>query len=287
VEDYFASGAASGSTDVMFEVFGAPNSPFQVERVMGTGQMSWVLKARESASGRTVALKVLKPSMARDSEALRRFFREAEALARIDHPGVVRLISHGTFDGYPYTALELIDGPALDAKLREGPLPWRQACALLIDVAGALETAHGSGMVHRDLKPANLLLTTDGHAKIADFGLVRLEDRQRITQRVRTLGTPLYSAPEVVRGDGSGAPSDVYALGAIAFEMVAGQPPFKTLDYVQLMDAHLTAPPPGTSAYPADCPPALIELVTRMLAKASAERPAPAEVVTCLRRILS
>lgn len=284
MEDFFKSAPLSASTDLLFEAFGRAESPYKLERIAGTGQMSWVLKAFDTATNRQVALKVLKPAMARDPEGLRRFFREAEVLARIDHPGVVRLVAHGTFDGYPFTALELVAGPSLDIYLtREGAVPWRKALVWLRDMLGALEIAHGKGIIHRDLKPANILLTDDGHAKITDFGLVQVEGASRITQRIRTLGSPLYLAPEVLGGGAASARSDLYAMGVIASEMLRGKPPYQAAEFLTLLEQQRTAAPPPAGEYPRDCPQELVSLVTRLLDQDPAAR--PASVVAVLERI--
>ena len=267
----------SGSTDVLFETFGREGSPYRIEEIVGKGAMSWVLRARDTTTGQAVALKVLKPTMSRDVEGLRRFFREAEVLGRIDHPGVVRILGHGTFDGFPYTALELVEGGTLEARLlKHGPMPWKDALRCLRDVAGALAVAHGQGLTHRDLKPSNVLITTEGRGKISDFGLVQIEGASRLTQRVRVLGTPLYTAPEVLEGGVADARTDLYGLGAVASEMLRGKPPFAARDMFALLEIHRSAGRAMPVDYPADCPPELLSAIHALLERDPAQRPAGA-----------
>lgn len=256
----------SGSTDVLFATFAKEHSPYHCDRVIGTGRMSWVIAAHDTATNTPVALKVLKPQNARDPEQLRRFFREAEVLERIDSPGVVRILGHGTFDGFPYTALELIDGSSLDARiLKHGPLHWSQALTCLTDLAIGLVAAHAQGVVHRDVKPSNVMITKAGRAKLADFGLVQIEGAARITRQVRALGTPLYTAPEVILGGEAAPRSDLYGLGAVGSEMLRGRPPFEARDYFELVELHRSDERAFPTDYPDETPRELISIIHNLL----------------------
>lgn len=256
----------SGSTDVLFATFTQPESPYQVDGILGTGRSSWVLRGHDTVTGAPVALKVMRPQNARDTEQLRRFFREADVLARIDSPGVVRLMGHGTFDGFPYTALELVDGSSLEVRLsKHGPLPWTEVLVCLDDLARGLAAAHAQGIVHRDVKPSNVMLTKDGRAKLADFGLVQVEGASRITQRVRALGTPLYTAPEVLLGGEAEPRTDLYGLGAVASEMLRGKPPYAARDFLELVELHRSESRGFPTDYPEATPGALIGIVNAML----------------------
>ena len=172
---------------------------------------------------------MLQAAVAGPREAAR-FRGEAEALARLEHPNIIRIYEVGEYEGRPYFALEFVTGGSLEAKLRGAPQPARQAAALVETLARAVQAAHERGVVHRDLKPANVLLAADGAPKITDFGLAkRLDADAAQTRTGDILGTPSYMAPEQARGrnDAVGPPTDVYALGALLYEMLTGRPPFK------------------------------------------------------------
>lgn len=283
MEDYFASGPMSGSTDELFAAFSTPESPYQLEEVVGTGRMSWVLRARETAGGAPVALKVLRPSMARESEILRRFFTEAQVLGRIDHPAVVRMLGHGTHAGFPYTALELVDGCSLDARLlKHGPVSWGEALVCLTDLAQGLAAAHALGIIHRDLKPSNAMVTRAGRGKLADFGLVQVEGAARITRRVRTIGTPLYTAPEVLQGGPFDVRADLYGLGAVGSAMLRGKPPYEARDFFELLERHRSEDRGFPADYPGAVPRALIAILDGLLDLDPAVRPTGASAVVLL-----
>src|SRR5262249_19916230 len=159
-----------------------------------------------------------------------RFLREAEALAGLRHPNVVQVYDAGELDGRPYFTMELVEGGSLAQKIADTPQPVRPSAALLATVAEAVHAAHQNGIVHRDLKPANILLTADGTPKVSDFGLVRrLEGGGELTLSGVPVGTPSYMAPEQARGDKGalGPATDVYALGAVLYELLTGRPPFR------------------------------------------------------------
>ncbi len=203
---------------------------YEVEAVLGKGGIGVVYKAKHLKLNRIVALKMLLSGGFAGREERLRFQREAEAVAGLRHPNVVELYDAGEVDGRPYFTMQLVQGGNLAQKLADAPLPPRRAAELLISVADAIEAAHQAGIVHRDLKPANILLAPDETPKVTDFGLARrLEDRDGQTLSGAAVGTPSYMAPEQARGDkGAIAPAtDVYALGAILYEMLTGRPPFR------------------------------------------------------------
>ena len=161
---------------------------------------------------------------------LERFLREAEAVAGLRHPNIVQVYDMGDAGGRPYFTMELVEGGSLDQKLAGTPCPARQAAALVAVVAEAMQAAHRCGIIHRDLKPANVLLTGEGTPKVTDFGLARrLDGGGGLTQTGAAMGTPSYMAPEQARGDKGavGPATDVYALGAILYELLSGRPPFR------------------------------------------------------------
>ena len=202
---------------------------YEILGEVGNGGMGVVYKARHLGMKRLTALKMLRQAAAAPRDAAR-FRGEAEALARLEHPNIVRIYEVGEYEGRPYFALEFVTGGSLEAKLHGAPQPARQAAALVETLARAVQAAHEGGVIHRDLKPANVLLAADGAPKIADFGLAkRLDLDATQTHEGDILGTPSYMAPEQARGrnDAVGPLTDVYALGAVLYEMLTGRPPFK------------------------------------------------------------
>jgi eukaryotic-like serine/threonine-protein kinase len=219
---------------------------YQILEVLGHGGMGVVYKARQSALDRLVALKMLLAGAHASPLQLARFRTEAEAVARLQHPNIVQIYEVGLLAGLPFFSLEFVDGGSLEKKLGGKPLPAREAARLLQVMAVAMHYAHQHGIIHRDLKPANVLLTADGTPKITDFGLAKkLDDPESSHTRTGTMmGTPSYMAPEQARGGSKevGPLADVYALGAILYELLTGRPPFQaatildTLDQVQYQE---------------------------------------------------
>jgi tetratricopeptide (TPR) repeat protein len=190
--------------------------------------MGVVYKARQVSLNRVVALKMILAGGHAGPDERARFLAEAEAIARVRHPGIVQVFDYGTHNGLPWFSLELCEGGSLAERLRQGPLPPREATEMVEKVARAVQAAHEGGVVHRDLKPGNVLLAHDGSPKITDFGLAKRADGGGQTQTGAVLGTPSYMAPEQAEGKKDvGPPADVYALGAILYECLTGRPPFK------------------------------------------------------------
>jgi serine/threonine-protein kinase len=210
---------------------GLPQVPgYAVEAELGRGGMGVVYKARHLRLNRTVALKMLLAGAYAGPHDLARFLREAEAEAGLQHPHIVQVHDVGEHDGRPYFTMELVEGGSLADRLRGTPQPAPQAAALLATLARAVQVAHQGGIVHRDLKPGNILLTADGTPKISDFGLARrLQGEAGLTQSGVPVGTPSYMAPEQALGQTNviGPAVDVYALGAILYELLTGRPPFR------------------------------------------------------------
>jgi formylglycine-generating enzyme required for sulfatase activity len=203
---------------------------YEVESVLGRGGMGVVYRARHLRLGRLVALKMTLAGTCAGPDERARFRREAEAVAALRHPNLVQVYDAGDWAGRPYFTMELIEGGSLAQRLAGTPQPVRQAAALLTTLAEAVQVAHQGGIVHRDLKPANILLTVDGIPKVADFGLARrLEGGDGLTLSGVPLGTPSYMAPEQALGQSRavGPAVDVYALGAILYELLTGRPPFR------------------------------------------------------------
>jgi hypothetical protein len=208
-----------------------PHIPgYEVLGVLGRGGMGVVYRARQTELNRPVALKLSLAGAYADPREVARFRREAEAAARLQHPHVVQVYDVGEYDGHAYFAMELLEGGSLARKLGGTPQPARPAAELVQTLARALHHAHQRGILHRDLKPANVLLAADGTAKVSDFGLARRLDGQlSLTPTGLVLGTPSYMPPEQAGGDNRavGPAADVYALGAVLYELLTGRPPFK------------------------------------------------------------
>jgi tetratricopeptide (TPR) repeat protein len=229
----------------------APDFPdgYEILGVLGRGGMGVVYKARQVGLNRLVALKMVLAGSHASPEELMRFKIEAEAVAHLQHPNIVQIYQTGIRDGRPFFSLEFCEGGSLQQKLDGTPMPPRQAAELIETLARALDFAHHRGIVHRDIKPANVLLSADGTPKITDFGLAkRLQDDQAQTGTEAILGTPTYMAPEQASGKARevGPPADVYALGAVLYDLLTGRPPFRgstVLDTLQLVQTAEPIPP--------------------------------------------
>lgn len=270
--------------------------PYTLEREIGEGGISHVYLARHSHLKRPVAVKVLKPALATD-EMTTRFEREVQLCSRLSHPNTIEIYDYGrTREGTFYYAMEYLDGLSLeDLVQKQGRLPVSRAVHVLRQVCGSLKEAHDRGLVHRDVKPHNLMLCRHGGeldvVKVLDFGLVKeLENAHTrdITQFARVLGTPLYMAPERLRNPADAdARADIYALGAVAFFLIAGRRLFETQTEHDLVYQVLNVPAPALSQCGvADAPALLEDLVARCLSKDRAERPqAIADVAAVLAEV--
>ncbi|NOT60409.1 MAG: serine/threonine protein kinase [Acidobacteria bacterium] len=246
---------------------------YQIETLIGEGGMGTVFKGRDVLLEREVALKVLRPELARQPQLVERFRHEAITLARLDHPYVARLhalLPHGTDF---VMVMEFVRGETLEALLRRhGALTLSQSLRLFSQVLEGIAHAHQLGIVHRDLKPANLMLTDGGTIKVMDFGIARLLGKARQTRTGRIVGTLEYMAPEHVRGQETDARSDIYALGVVLYELLTGRVPFRSDSEYDLMHAHLEEPPPPPRRFAQHVPPAIEHLILRALAKDPADR---------------
>ncbi|HEU4532935.1 MAG TPA: serine/threonine-protein kinase, partial [Polyangiaceae bacterium] len=249
---------------------------FDVLRPLGRGGMGAVFLARDRDLGRPVALKVLRT---RDLAALRRFRREATAVARLSHPNVVQLYELGLDAAAPYLVMEYVAGGSL-AQAPPGPIDRRRACRLVLSAARGLGAAHAVGVVHRDVKLANLLLVEPGGdaVKVADFGLAKLADAEPLTHEGAVLGTLGYLSPEQASGRDVDARADVYGLGVVFFRLLCGQPPFSGTPS-EMLARTLTTPRLDPSPFAPGLPPAVAALLGRMTALDPADRPPDANAV--------
>jgi serine/threonine protein kinase len=236
----------------------------------GAGAFGVVFRARDRGRQAVVAVKALKPEHRADREARERFLREARALEGIDHPNVVRIRGIGEEGGTPFVVMDFISGPDLGTLLlREGTLPPARAARLAAGVARGLEAIHREGIVHRDLKPHNVLVAPGDRAVIADFGVARAPTSARLTMTGHFVGTPAYMAPEQFEDIPSTPAVDLYALGAILYEMLTGTTPFPVRDTISTIRAIREDVP---RPLPEDLPPALAAITMRLLAKDPAAR---------------
>ncbi|MCI0342158.1 MAG: serine/threonine protein kinase, partial [Planctomycetales bacterium] len=251
--------------------------PYQILSELGRGGFATVFRARDSRDGRDVALKVLRAVEGRPGpDEIRRFRREVEAARALDHPGIVRVLDASP-EGVepPWVALELVEGESLAARIAREPLPWREAVTIARDVADALAHAHAKGILHRDLKPSNLLLDREGGLHVVDFGLAKLTAHgSKLTRTGQALGTPAYMSPEQARGDVSSLTpaTDVWSLGCVLYEMLAGRRPFEGESDPAVVGNVLLAEPPSLRALRGDVPEGVERVVRVCLGKRVGDR---------------
>ena len=251
--------------------------PYRLEAELGEGGMGRVFRARRDPDGAVVALKVLKGALAGEDAHARRFLREARAAREVAHRHLVELLDAGEADGRAYIAMRYVAGRSLGDRIQEeGPLPVADAVRIVAEVAAGLDALHAAGLVHRDVKPSNILLDDERGAMLTDFGLAKRRDYSALTRPGQMLGTLDYIAPEILRGEDPGPAADRYALGCVAFECLAGQPPFGGRSVFALGLAHLEDDPPDPVAGRDDAPAELGPLVLQALAKEPEARPVTA-----------
>jgi serine/threonine-protein kinase len=257
------------------DVTGPEIPGYEVLGELGRGGMGVVYKARQKGLGRTVALKMIRDSALSGQAERARFRAEARAIARLQHPNIVQIFEVGEHRGLPFFSLEYCPGGSLAQKLNGTPLPPKEAARLVQTLAHAVHAAHQAQVIHRDLKPANVLLTQDGQPKIADFGLAKHLDADSVqTGTGHVLGTPSYMAPEQAEGRvrETGPAIDVYALGAILYELLTGRPPFKGASYLDTMCRVVSEEPVPPSRTNAAVPRGLESICLKCLQKDPARR---------------
>ena len=265
---------------------------YRVESRVGVGGMAMVFRARDESLGRTVALKVLAPTLADDTAFRERFIRESRAAAVVDHPHIIPVYGAGEFDGMLYIAMRYVAGGDLRALLqREGPLPPSRAAFLLSPLASALDAGHAAGLVHRDVKPANILIDTSpgrpDHLYLSDFGLAKGNASTGLTGTGQFLGTLEYCAPEQIGGKPARPQTDQYALGCVAYTMLTATVPFPRDEVTAVLWAHMSEPPPAVTALRPDLPTAVNSVLARAMAKDPEERyPTCAEFAEAVRAAL-
>lgn len=262
---------------------GARVGEYEIQSLLGAGGMGEVYRARDLRLRRDVAIKVLPAFVSSNPERLRRFEQEATAAAALNHPNILVVYQMGTHEGAPYLVSELLEGETLREQIRRGPLAVRKAIDYAVQIARGLAAAHEKGIVHRDLKPENLFVAKDGRLKILDFGLAKLIQPQPgsehsaltmggETQPGLVMGTVGYMSPEQVRAQATDHRSDIFALGAILYELLSGNRAFQKPTPPETMTAILNEDPPGISQVVPDLPPALQRVVHRCLEKNPEQR---------------
>lgn len=259
---------------------------FEIARRLGSGGAGVVFAATNVETGGHFALKALHANASTDEEIYGRFVREIAIAQKLDHPNIVSYDDCGIEADVLFYTMELVPWGSLAEVLgHRQALPWREACECGVEICRGLGYLHAADVVHRDLKPANIFLSDDGRLKLGDFGLARDLNEFRLTMDGQTVGTAKYLAPEQARGEEKlDGRTDLYALGCILFELLAGRPPFISDDpsggygYVELMTKHCEDAPPQVTDFAA-CPPELAAMIDQLLAKDPGDRPESAEAV--------
>ncbi len=256
---------------------GARLGPYVIGAPLGTGGMGEVYRARDSRLERDVAVKVLPERVAQDEEARSRFEREAKVVGSLSHPNLVAIYDFGAQDGIAYAVMELLEGETLHDRLKSGALPLKKCVDYALQIARGLAAAHEKGVVHRDLKPLNIFVSPQGHVKVLDFGLARAVKPQdkdeswatntRLTEPGTVLGTVGYMSPEQVRGEAVDHRSDLFALGAVLYEMLTGQRAFRRDTAAETMAAILKEEPPELLTVNQNLPPVMAPILGHCLAK--------------------
>ena len=251
---------------------GVKVGPYEVIEQVGRGGMATVFKAYQAALERMVAIKVLPEFLAEDDQFRERFRREAVAIAKLRHPGILAVYDHGEFDGQPYIVTEFVEGGTFADELGR-PIAISRALAVLSTVASALDYAHERGVLHRDVKPSNILVAKDGAAVLGDFGLARMmASNERLTRLDTVVGTPEYMSPEQCAGRETGAASDQYALGIVAFEALTGRVPYNAETPAAVMLAQMQSPVPDPRGVNPSLSTAIDLALERALSKEPADR---------------
>src|SRR5580765_5684259 len=252
--------------------------PYEILSPIGAGGMGEVYRARDKRLNRTVAIKILTQHVSDQPELKARFEREAQTLASLSHPHICPVFDVGQQGGIDYLVMEFLEGQTLAGRLERGALPLADALKIAIEVASALSTAHGQGIVHRDLKPANIMLTKSG-AKLLDFGLAKLKQthaliglsnlptNELLTAQGSILGTLQYMAPEQLEGNEADSRTDIFAFGAIVYEMITGKKAFEGKSQASLIAAILDRDPPALTTLQPMTPRILDRVLRKCLAK--------------------
>ena len=249
-------------------------SHYRICERLGKGGMAEVYKALDLNLDREVAIKFLRTDPENFEKSRKRFELEAKALARLDHPNIVRVLDFGEYEGRPYLVMDYIPGGTLKQRL-DKPMPWKEACAFLIPIAEALQYAHDHKIIHRDVKPSNILIKADGTPMLSDFGIAKMlemDDTLDLTGTSTGIGTPHYMAPEQIKGLNYDNRIDIYALGVVLFEIITGKTPFEASTPLSVIAKHIQEPPPRASDYDTNLPIVFDKIFQKVLAKSPDKR---------------
>jgi serine/threonine-protein kinase len=264
------------------------SSRYRLVKKLGMGGMAVVYLARHVMIDRLNAIKILRRDLSLDPNQRERFLREARAVNRINHPNIVEITDFGEFEGTAYLVMEYAAGESLLSTLKRGTLPWDRAVRIGEQISSALARAHEAGVIHRDLKPENVLLldpppntpdTNVDRVKLTDFGIAKIMDAPALTFSEQMFGTPGYIAPEYVEGTKPDGRADLFSLGVLLYESIAGRLPWEAKGQAELLLRPLTAAPTPLAAHVPDIPPELDSLLLSLLAKRADDRPHDAFVV--------
>jgi serine/threonine-protein kinase len=262
--------------------------PYRLESVLGEGGMGLVFKAHRDGDDRPVALKVLKRKLGGDLIFQQRFQHEARAAAEVHDRHLVAILESAEWDGRHCLASDYVDGGSLTDRIAEtGPLPLADVIRVVTEVGTGLDALHAAGVMHRDIKPSNVLFHSDGTAMLTDFGLAKGRAYTVLTRPGQVMGTLDYLAPELIRGQPATPATDIYALGCVAFECVAGQAPFADKGAFQVGIAHLEEAPPDPCAERPELPPQFSAAILSALEKDPERRPETAAAYASLLRAAS
>lgn len=256
------------------DLAGATLGDYEIERLLGKGGMAVVYKARQVSLHREVALKILSPTLSSQNTFVRRFQREARAMARLDHSGIVSVYEIGEEEGYHFFSMEYIDGCTLEQFMREtGQIPEEEAVKIITRIGRAIRVAHRDRIIHRDLKPSNIMIDSKKRVKVMDFGLAKVaSELSRLTESGMLLGTAAYMSPEQCRGDRLDLRTDIYSLGVVFFEMLTGKTPFISKNNFALVHKIIYDEPPKIHSINPDVSPKIAAVVAKAMARDRALR---------------
>jgi len=262
--------------------------PFSIDKELGSGAMGTVYRARYTANGQVVAVKIMAPGLVANEGAVARFEREGAILKQLRHPNIVRLFGVGKTGGLRYYAMEYVEGESLDRVLaRRGRIGWEEVVTYGVQLCAALQHAHEKGVVHRDLKPSNLMILRDGTLKLTDFGIAKDLDVTALTGANCTVGTAAYMSPEQCRGDRDLTfKSDLYSLGVVFYELLTGAKPFQADNAMDMFLCHVQALPNRPSRREMDIPVWLDTLILQLMEKKPEDRPRDANAVADALRLI-
>ena len=248
---------------------------YEIGEVIGAGTVGTIYAATDRSTGESVAIKKLHPGVSQDPLIRARFKRETLVMERLRHPNIIRSMGGGEDQGQLFYVMERLDGGTVKDLLEScHAMKWPLVVEVGRQICSALQFAHNHGVIHRDLKPSNLFLTRDAEVKLGDFGIARDLQGADITSSGMTVGTHAYMAPEQITGDSNvSGKADLYSLGCCLFEMLVGRTPFQGEHFAQLFEQHLKSPAPRIQEFVPGCPPALEEIISKLLLKNPEERP--------------